>query len=153
MPSDVTTPATFAYVAGSVRTHRVAPARLTYSASSTLVSSKDTATTTAAEIPELDRLTSLERILNDDGTPTVRLMAIWQSTMEAIESAFEAVNARVDEVAILARLSAVETLAQAANDNANTAQATAQTVSTAVADTFADIDPVYRDQFNERVDF
>jgi len=69
--------------------------------------------------------------------------------MEAIEGAFETVNARVDEVAILARLAAVESLADAANDNAIVAQATAAQVSVAVEQTFNEIDPVYRDFYED----
>lgn len=150
MATNVTVPATFEYTAGSLRTTRVVPARFAYTASSTLISSKDTSTTTAAAIPELDRLTSFEKLLNPDGTPTQRFMGLIQSYAEQIESAFEAVNARVDEVAILARLNAVETLAQVANDNAVAATATATAVAAATQETFADIDPVYRDQFESR---
>lgn len=72
-------------------------------------------------------------------------MAIWQKAMSAIESAFAAVNARVDEVALYARLNAVEQLAQAANDTAVTARVEAASTSAAVQQTFNEIDPVYAD--------
>lgn len=149
MPSNITTPATFAYTAGSLRNTRIAPTRLTYSASTSLVTSKDTSTTTAAEIPELDRLTIVDRIPGEDERSFMRRAAIWQSTMQAIEDAFTAINARVDEVAILARLSAVEAKAEVANDNAVVAKATADNAVIATQETFGEIDPVYRTKFSE----
>lgn len=153
MASDVTTPATLTYSGGTLRTSRLVPARLRYTASTTLVSSKDSTASSAVAVPELDRLLSLDRLLNEDGTPTIRFMSIWQSTMLAIEAALEATNAKVDDnSAILARLVAAETLAQAANDNATAAVATAETVKTATAQTFADVDPVFENNYNERLD-
>jgi hypothetical protein len=82
----------------------------------------------------------------------MRLMAIWQAAMTQIEQAFVAVNARVDEVALYARLNAVETLAQAANDNATAAVAQVETVTEAVSQTFTEIDPTYGSNFDGRVE-
>lgn len=73
--------------------------------------------------------------------------------MEAIEAAFAAVNARVDELSsILARLTTAEQLAQTANDTAIAAQEQVAVVTDAVAETFNDIDPVYRDNLQDRLD-
>lgn len=153
MAADVTTPATFSYTAGSPRDTRPAAVRFRYTASTSLVSTKDSDTSTSVTVPDLDRLLPLDRLLNEDGTPSLRFMAIWQTMCNEIESALEATNAKVDDnSAILARLTATEELAQAANDNANEAQATAAVVQSATADTLADIDPVYRESFNERID-
>lgn len=153
MPSDVTTPALFAYTAGGARDTRPAPVRLVYSASTTLVLTKDSDVSVAVDALDLDRLLPLDRLLNEDGTPSLRFMAIWQTMCDQIESAIAATNAKVDDnTAILARLTAAEALAEAANDNAAAATATATAVQTATAQTFADIDPVYQDSFNERVD-
>lgn len=152
MAADVTTPASFSYTVGSLRTARPVPARFRYTASTTLVSTKDSDTSAAVTIPELDRLLPLDRLLNEDGTPSIRFMSIWQSTMDAIETALEATNAKVDDnSAILARLTAAEELAQAANDNAVEAQATAATIQTATEETFAVIDPIYQTEFNNKV--
>jgi hypothetical protein len=64
----------------------------------------------------------LERLLNADGTPTVRLMSIWQESMDKIEEAFEALSTQVaDNAALLAEIQAAQVLASAANDNATTA--------------------------------
>lgn len=138
--ANVTTPATFEYEGGTLRTSRVVPARFAYTAGSFLTES-ESPTTTEAEIPNLDRLTFGDKIPGESEQSFMRRAAIWQKTMEAIESAFEAVNARVDEVAILARLNAVEAKAEAANDNAVAAKATADSASVAVEQTFQQIDP------------
>ena len=138
---DITTPSPLTYTGGALRTKRLVPSLLAFTPGS-VTSSKDTPTSAAAVIPKLDRLNRA------DGFDT-RFQWIWQQTMEAIEGAFETVNARVDEVAILARLAAVESLADAANDNAVVAQATAAQVSVAVEQTFNEIDPVYRDFYED----
>lgn len=147
---DITAAASLDYTGGTLRTGRLVPARLRYQ-SSTITATRDTPLSTAAEIPNLNRLYSAEQLTNPNGTPTHRLMAIWQEAMTQIEQAFVAVNARVDEVALYARLNAVETLAQAANDNATAAVAQVETVTEAVSQTFADIDPVYSGSFDMRV--
>jgi hypothetical protein len=147
---DITTPAALTYSGGALRTFRVVPARLTYTAA-TVTTARDTSLTTAAVIPQLDRLRRMDRIVRDDGVDP-RFQYIWQQTMEAIEGAFETVNARVDEVAILARISAVEALSQAANDNAVAAQATVATVSAAVATTFTQIDPIYQTRYLDELE-
>lgn len=144
---DITAPASLDYTGGMLRSGRIAPARLTYAAGEVLAG-RDTPLTTPADIPVLNRL--IRMIDKADGETEKqfkRRQQIWQSTMEAIEEAFRAVNARVDEVAILARISAVEQLAEAANDNAVLAKASADVVAAAAADTFAAIDPGYADQF------
>ena len=128
------------------------PARLTY-ATSSITTTRDTPLTTAAEIPQLNRLVRfIDKADGETEAQFQRRQLIWQQTMEAIENAFVAVNARVDEVALYARLNAVELLAEAANDNATQAQATAATIQTAVSQTFADIDPIYQTNFDGRLE-
>jgi hypothetical protein len=69
--------------------------------------------------PRLDRLTRQEKIVNPDGTPSIRLQTIWQRTMEAIEAAFDALSTQVgDNTALLQEIRAAQKLAQAANDAA-----------------------------------
>lgn len=150
MPSNITTPASLTYTGGGLRDNRIAPARLTYS-TSTITTTRDTPLTTAATIPVLDRLNRFDKLMRGEQVDE-RFQLIWQRTMEAIEDAFTAVNARVDEVALYARLNAVEALAEAANDNATTAQTTAAAVQTAVSQTFADIDPIYQTAFDGRLE-
>lgn len=147
MPSNIATAATFAYSGGSIRSTRIKPARLHYRAGD-VTTSKSTPLTTAAEIPQLDRLTRYDKLTRGEQVDP-RFQFIWQQTMEAIESAFEAVNQRVDEVAILARLSAVEQLAEVANDNAVSAKNTAETVKTATLQTFDVVSPGAGDTFND----
>lgn len=146
MPN-VTAPAALEYTGGAIRCSRPVPARLAYTAGN-LSTSASTTTTTAAEIPKLDRLRRFDTLVRGNEVDP-RFQLIWQQTMEAIEGAFEAVNARVDEVAILARLSNVESLAAAANDNAVAAQATATQVSEAAKQTFSTIDPNLADTFDD----
>jgi len=148
--ADITAPAALSYTGGVLRTSRIVPARLRFTGG-VVGAGVSTPTTTAVEIPVLDRLTSMEQLTEGDGTPTVRLMSIWQDAMERIESAFEAVNARVDEVALYARLSAVEAKADAANDNAIAAKQTAEVTSVAVQETFTQVDPIYGQAFADRI--
>lgn len=148
MPS--ITPAALTFTGGTLRTNRVVPARLRYTDGTVRVAS-DTPITTAAEIPKLDRLfRAIDKADGETDKQFQRRQLIWQQTMEAIESAFEAVNARVDEVAILARLSAVEAKADAANDNAVAAQQVAAVTSAAVQETFNEIDPAYGEYYKGR---
>lgn len=147
--ANVTTPATFEYTGGGIRSTRINGARFRYSPSTTLVSSKDTPTTTAAEIPQLDVLQRQTSYFDAQGRPTVQMQLHYQRMVEAIVSAFEAVNQRVDEVAILARLSAVEAKAEVANDNAVEARAIADTVKTATQQTFDTVSPGSGDTFND----
>lgn len=141
-------PASLSYTGGSLRTTRVVPARFRLTGG-TFTVTIETPTTTAAEIPKLDRIMRQERIVGSDDTASQRFQLIWQQTMVAIESAFEAVNARVDEVAILARLSAVEAKADAANDNAVAAQSQVAVTSAAVQATLTQIDPTYGDYYED----
>lgn len=149
MPN-ISAAASLDYTGGTLRTSRMVPARMTYTAGN-ITTASDSPISTAVDIPALNRLYSAEQLTNPNGTPTHRLMALWQEAMTQIEQAFVAVNARVDEVALYARLNAVETLAQAANDNATAAVAQVETVTEAVSQTFADIDPVYSGSFDMRV--
>lgn len=145
---DISTPAPLEYTGGLLRTNRLVPARLNYSGG-TITTARDTPTTAPVDIPSLNRLTRWDKFPGVDDEAWQRFMAIWQEKCEAIEAAFVAVNARVDEVALLARLSAVEALASTANDNATIAQATASQVSEAVQQTFTEVDPVYGDRYGE----
>lgn len=65
-----------------------------------------------------------DQLLNADGTPATRFMAIWQDFAEKIENAFEALTTQVnDNTTLLAEIKAAQQLAQAANDNANATRA------------------------------
>lgn len=143
-------PASLSYSGGTLRTSRIVPARLTYVGGSA-IRTRTSPLSTAAVIPVLDRLTVYDKPAGVGDTEWHRQVAIWQSAMEAIEEAFAAVNARVDEVALYARLQAVETLAQAANDNATVAKQTVEQASAAVQETFQQIDPVYADYYESRL--
>lgn len=148
--ANVTTPASFSYTGGSIRSTRIKPARFRYTAGS-FVSSKDSSTSGAATVPDLDRLTRFDRLTEGDQV-TARFQFIWQQTMEAIEEAFEAVNQRVDDnSAILARLTAAEAKAEAANDNANAAKVTADAVKVAAKETFDTVSAGSGTTFNERI--
>jgi uncharacterized protein YukE len=124
------------------------PARLRFTAG-TVTAARDTPLSEPVVIPVLNRLNRLiDKADGETDKQFQRRQQIWQSTMKAIERAFVAINARVDEVAILARISAVEQLAEVANDNAVSAKATAETVAVAAEETFATIDPTLADTFN-----
>lgn len=88
----------------------------------------------------LDRLTSSDVLFNPDGTPSIRMMAIWQNQVEQVE---ESVNAVIDAI------NAAE-LAQAAADTANAAAATAQAAADA-ADTAAEAVTTEQDIINSYV--
>lgn len=150
MPS--ITPAALTYTGGTIRTSRVVPARLSFTTSS-IVAGHDSPLSTEAEIPTLDRLTVYDKFPGVDDAAWHRFVAIWQDKCEKIESAFEAINARVDEVALYARLTAVESLAQVANDNATAAVETAEQISTAAEQTFAEVDPTYAERYAYWKDF
>jgi hypothetical protein len=147
---DITTPGALTFTPGTFRTPRIVPARLRYTAGS-VMTQKDSPTTAPAVVPVLERLRRTDAIMAGDNVD-VRYQLLWQRTMEAIEKAFTAVNQRVDEIAILSRLSTVEMLAQTARDEAVKAASTVETVSAAVEQTFTEIDPVYGDQFNDRLE-
>lgn len=146
MPS--ISPAPLTFTGGTLRTSRIVPARLRFTGGTVAVVS-DTPTSTAAEIPELATLKRQNVYFTSAGNPTAQMQLHWQRTMEAIVSAFEAVNARVDEVAILARLSAVEAKADAANDNAVAAQSQVAVTNAAVQATLTQIDPTYGDYYED----
>lgn len=149
---DITAPAMLAYTGGTLRQWRVVPARVTFTAGA-VTSVRDSAVSGAAEVPKLNRIYRLaDKLDGESDKQFQRRRLIWQQTMEAIEAAFAAVNQRVDDLAaILARLTAAEQLAQAANDNAISAAAQVEAVSAAVADTFGEVDPVLRDGYTNRV--
>ena len=149
---DITSPAPLTYSGGLLRSGRLVPASLTYAAGE-VMADRGTPLSAPAVIPILNRLVRMiDKADGESEKQFQRRQQIWQSTMEALENAFRAVNARVDEVAILARISAVERLAEVANDNAVAAKATAETVAAATSETFAAIDPGYSEQFEERLD-
>jgi hypothetical protein len=105
-----------------------------------------------AAVPKLDRLRRFDKLMRGDEVD-LRFQLIWQRTMEGIEAAFEAVNQRVDDLsAILARLTAAEELAQAANDTAVSAVTQVEAVSAAVAETFTEVDPVFGDSYTDRLE-
>lgn len=82
---------------------------------------------TSVTTPDLARLKRQLSYFDKNGFPTVQMQLHWQSTMEAIETAFAALTTDVDDLAsIVARLSATE--AQAASA-VTTAQATESRVS------------------------
>lgn len=76
-------------------------------------------TSLSVTTPELDRMTSFDQLFNANGTPALRMMSIWQDTMERIEEAFAALTTQVsDNSTIIARLVAAEALAAAASATA-----------------------------------
>jgi hypothetical protein len=146
---DITAPASLIYGPGALRSNRVAPARLRYFPGN-VMTERDTPTTTPATIPVLDRLQRFDELMQGEGVHP-RFQLIWQRTMQAIEEAFVAINNRVDEVAILARLTAAEQLAQSANDRAVTAEQRVVVVEQAAVQTFTSIDPTFGDQFQNEI--
>jgi hypothetical protein len=148
---DITVPGALTFSGGMLRTARLVPARLRYTAGN-VTSARESAVSGLAAVPKLDRLRRFDKLMNGDEVD-LRFQLIWQRTMEGIEAAFEAVNQRVDDLsAILARLTAAEELAQAANDTAVAAVAQVEVVSAAVAETFTEVDPVFGDSFTDRLE-
>lgn len=82
----------------------------------------NTEASSAVAVPKLDRaadILPIGEVRNGKIYYTVKEQLRQQRVLEAIEEAFTATNAKVDDnTAILARLTAAEELAQAANDNA-----------------------------------
>lgn len=150
---DISAPAPLIFAGGALRQWRVVPSRLRYTAG-TVTSVRDSDVAGLAEVPNLNRLIRLvDKTDGETDKQFQRRQLIWQQTMEAIEAAFAAVNQRVDDLsAILARLTAAEALAQTANDTAVSAVAQVEMVSTAVAETFTDVDPVFGTGFTDRLD-
>lgn len=142
-------PGALTYDGGALRTARIVPARLSFAAGG-FIGEVGTPTTAAAATPELDNWTRTDRPASISESDWVRWMARDQRFTDAIEAAFRAVNQRIDEVAIMARLNRVETLAQAANDTATQAQVVVEQTSTAVQETFQQIDPTYADYYEGR---
>ena len=92
------------------------PLRLTFGE---VVAGPGDGTALAVTAPTLNRLTRYEQLTNPDGTPSVRLMAIWQEAMDKIEGAFAALSTQVgDNTTLLNQIRAAQALARAANDNA-----------------------------------
>ena len=150
MPN-ITAPAQLTYDGGVFRSSRIAPARLRYR-SGTVVSSKDTALTSAADVPQLDRLQRFDKLIEGEGV-SPRFQFIWQQSMKAIEEAFQEQSNRItDLTAILARLTAAEEKVQVADDKATQAQAAAEATQAAVSQTFTQIDPMLGDAFEGRLD-
>lgn len=137
MPSVAVVPAQFAIAWGDVRT---SPARLTANRLSLgvtlgeVVAGPGTGVALSVTTPELNRLTRYEQLTNSDGTPSVRLMAIWQEAMDKIEDAFAALSTQVgDNTTLLNQIRAAQALARAANDNANEVAS-----RTSLADSYTD---------------
>lgn len=83
-----------------------------------------TGSSLSVTVPQLSRLTQFDRLLNADGTPSPRLIGIWQTMCEQIEGAFTALSTQVnDNTAIIAEIRAAQALATAANDNATSTAA------------------------------
>lgn len=122
MPSDIVTPVQLRWGSGTITTNAeidtVLPLRLVWS-SGTVAEGLGAGVTTSVAVPELDRLTRFDQLFDDDGTPSVRFMAIWQEFAEKIEAAFASQQGQITDLsAIVNRLAAAEALASAANDNA-----------------------------------
>ncbi|MCR4299913.1 MAG: hypothetical protein NUV75_14395 [Gallionella sp.] len=91
-------------------------------------------TTSASSVPELDRLTSFDQLLNKDGTPSLRFMAIWQSVVTKIEEAFTVQSGDISDLeTIVARLAAAEALAASAKT-----EATASTAASNITNSYTD---------------
>lgn len=141
----------------------VAPAVLTWTGA-VVGSGNGSTVSNAVAVPKLDRLMRTDRLVDGDYV-SVRFQTIWQQTMEAIELALAAVNAKVDDnSSVLARLLAVEKQAEAANDNAQAAAVAAETakeeaasarqeaeqVSVAAGQTFNQIDPALENYYRQQ---
>jgi hypothetical protein len=131
MPSDTLTPAQLRWTGRALATsHEIdtlTPASLRWNGGALLETGDIPALSLV--IPKLDNLTRFDDITANGGPPSQRFQRIWQDAMQAITNAFEAVNDRdSNQEAILASIQAAMTLAQAANDTAQT---------TAVADALA----------------
>ena len=146
---DITQPASLVYGAGALRCSRIVPARLRYNSGSVMVE-RETPATDPVATPKLDRLQRFDRLMQGDSVDP-RFQLIWQQTMKAIEDAFVAINNRVDEIAILARISAAEQLAQTANDRSVVAEQRVAVVEQAAQETFTSIDPVLGDRFQDGI--
>jgi len=100
------------------------PARLRVtagSASFVLAASTSSGVTT----PKLDRLQRQASYFPADGRPTAQMQVHWQRTMEAIETAFQALTGQVADLSgIVAQIQAANDLASAANATAVSTKAT-----------------------------
>ena len=97
-----------------------AQVRITGGATSFSVGSDPSATST---VPDLDRLTQFDQLFNEDGTPKVRLISIWQDMCEKIEQAFTNQAQDISDLAsIFARLSAAKAQAESAVTTAATTE-------------------------------
>jgi hypothetical protein len=121
LPSAIATPATLVITGGEAAT---IPARFTGTAAilrftgGSAALGPGTGTSLSVTTPALDRLTRFDKITDGDG-PSQRLQLIWQQTMEAIETALEALTTQVgDNATLIAQIQAAQQLAQTANDNA-----------------------------------
>lgn len=75
--------------------------------------------------PKLDRLQRQASYFPADGRPTAQMQVHWQRTMEAIETAFQALTGQVTDLgSIVAQIQAANNLAAAANATAVAAKAT-----------------------------
>lgn len=150
MPN-ITVPGSLTYAGGALRSTRLVPAQLRFVAGN-VATSQGTGTGTVTT-PALNRLNRIiDKGQNESERDFQRRALIWQQSMEAIEAAFKGLTGRVDEIAaILARLTAAEQLAQTTRDEVMAVQAQVAVVQGAVAETFTQIDPLYGDEFENRV--
>ena len=151
-------PASLTWGGGAIEGTGLRSARLSWGGGSVGTWNESDVSGTAA-IPKLDRLNRmLDKADGETEKQFKRRQLIWQRTMEAIEAAFVAVNAKVDDnSAVLARLLAVEQAAQVANDNAQEAKQTAQesketveAVNTATEETFGEVDPALIEKYRQK---
>ena len=124
MPSVAVTPLQLTLTGGAVAT---TPARITAGRLSlhlgmgNVTAGPGTGTALSVTAPTLNKLYGPEQLTNPNGTPTRRLMGIWQEAMDKIEEAFAALSQQVaDNTTLLNQIAAAQALAQAANDNAET---------------------------------
>lgn len=123
MPSVAVVPAQFTLTGGTVGTipARVTPSRLRLVfAGGNVNAGPGTGISSSVTQPTLNRLHGKEQLTGPGGTPTHRLMAIWQEAMDKIEDAFAGLTTQVTDLeTLLLQIQAAQDLAQAANDNAN----------------------------------
>lgn len=137
MPSVAVTPASYELNFGTALTvpPRATVGRLSlHFTGGTVTAGPGTTSASAVVVPTLNRLSQYDQFPGVDAQSWRRFMAVWQELCQSIEAAFQAVNDRdTAQDSVLARLTAAEALANAANDNA-----AAVTQREALADSYTD---------------
>lgn len=93
--------------------------RLTFTGGANTIGPGGDLTLEALDLARLARLDQMFPIAGNE-TATIKFQRHWQTTMERIETAINSLNAQVNSnTVLLAKITAAQTKADAANDNAN----------------------------------